>query len=92
MSDRWGPIGYGNVPEGQRGWDGNWGVVPIQGPMPRPADWVDPVPPEAIAAAEVITSWVCPFCKADNDVSGEGAVGSWMECSNCLRDAWLAWP
>lgn len=44
-----------------------------------------------IAPALAVTTWTCPYpeCGADNDVWGEGAVGSWMECGTCGKQAWL---
>ena len=78
------PIGYDTVHAGQVGWNGDWGTVPMtyQHPVVPPAD-------NEIAVAEVLTQWTCPFCGEDNEVAGEGAVDSWMECSGCQRNAWL---
>jgi hypothetical protein len=42
-----------------------------------------------IARASAVTMWDCPFCKAPNDVHGEGALNSWMECGECGEDAFL---
>lgn len=84
-----GYLGYTYVPEGQRGWQGWSGATDIQGPPPRPEGYVDPPQPHQVADALVVTSWTCPHCKADNDVWGEGAVFSWMECSTCFEDAFL---
>ena len=67
----------------------------FQGPEPDPGPW-DIVP------ALVHTEWTCPHCGEDNDVWGEGAINSWMECSNCriqmylsldayLSDSWQPW-
>lgn len=72
-----------------RGWDGTYGWTEIQGPAPRPDGWIDIPKPEEIADALVVTSWTCPFCKAENDVWGEGAVFSWMECPDCGKDSYL---
>ena len=45
--------------------------------------------PHEVAEAHVETSWVCPFCKADQSVWGDGAVGTWMECDKCGKEAFL---
>lgn len=76
-------LGYASVPEGQRGWDGNWGTVKVQGPGPRPAGYVDPPSPEEEVEADVVTSWICRSCGCEQDVWGEGAVYSWMDCQRC---------
>ena len=45
---------------------------------------------DEIAYASAVTSWHCPFCGAYNDVHGEGALGSWMECTaSCGKWAFL---
>lgn len=82
-------LGYGDVPEGQRGWNGHWGAIPMQGPRPRPEGYVDPPDPACVVEALVITAWTCHACCADNDVWGEGAVGSWMECGSCGESSYL---
>jgi hypothetical protein len=44
--------------------------------------FVDPGPPplpEEMAEALAVTEWTCPFCGADQDVWGEGALYSWMQ-------------
>lgn len=82
-------LGYSQVPKGQVGWDGYWGTIAVQGPAPRPEGWVDVARQHEIAEAEVTTEWTCPFCDSDNRVYGEGAVFSWMECSECGHYAWL---
>jgi len=46
--------------------------------------------PHEIAPAMVVTEWVCPFCNYENDVWGEGAVHSWMECASCGESAYLS--
>ena len=44
---------------------------------------------EDLAEALVITEWTCPRCGEDNDVWGEGAVFSWMECAHCRVESYL---
>lgn len=39
--------------------------------------------------AMVVTEWTCALCGAENDVWGEGAIGTWMECAKCGRETWL---
>ncbi len=53
---------------------------------PRPRD---PEPHEVVEC-EVITSWTCWSCGKDNDVYGEGAAHSWMECGYCPEYSWLS--
>lgn len=43
------------------------------------------------AMAMVITEWICHACGHENDVWGEGALGSWMECGSCGEDSFLRW-
>ena len=45
--------------------------------------------PSEIASASAVTEWDCPFCAAANDVHGEGALYSWMECGECGKFAYL---
>jgi hypothetical protein len=52
-------------------------------PAPQPAK------PHEIVQCEVLTSWTCWSCGKDNDVSGEGAAYSWMECGYCPEYSWL---
>jgi len=82
-------LGYRNVPEGLRGWDGHWGAVPVQGPAPRPTGWVERPSPEEVVEAEVTTRWNCHACGKENDVEGEGAVYTWMDCGYCSASSYL---
>lgn len=82
-------IGHRSVTQDEAGADGTWGVLPLYGPPPRPEGYVDLPRPEEIADAHVQTDWTCPYCGADNDVWGEGAVFSWMECMSCFKFAFL---
>lgn len=86
-----GPLGDElNMPDGAVGWNGERHEVPIVGPIRCPDDWADlPTWPDEVAECEVITSWECPFCGADNEVHGEGAAYSWMECATCHEYAYL---
>jgi hypothetical protein len=103
------PLGYAHtaVP----GWNGEWGTVPVLGPVEEPcaecgatrrrhgATWQaghswrgrprEPQPHEVVEC-EVVTSWTCWSCGYDNDVAGEGAAGSWMECARCPEYSWLS--
>ena len=45
--------------------------------------------PGEIAKASAVTEWTCPHCGVDNDVHGEGALYSWMECTSCFKYAYL---
>lgn len=82
-------LGYAQVPKGHIGWDGHWGTIRVQGPELPPEGWVRTPQRHELASAMAITEWICPFCGADNDVWGEGALESWMECGTCLQPAYL---
>lgn len=82
-------LGWANTEPGVLGWDGHSGAVDIVGPLPRPAGWVESPQPGQMAEAAVITYWTCPRCRADNDVWGEGAIETWMECKHCHVEAYL---
>lgn len=84
-----GPLGLVHVPQDQAHADGSWGTLALYGPEPRPEGFVDPPRDDEMASALVTTEWICPRCLAENDVWGEGAVDSWMECSNCLVMSFL---
>lgn len=45
--------------------------------------------PHEIALALVTTEWTCPFCQYHQDVWGEGAIQTWMECGSCGKPAFL---
>ena len=49
----------------------------------------DEAKPHEIARASAVTEWGCPFCGEPNDVHGEGALYSWMECGKCFKHAFL---
>lgn len=46
--------------------------------------------PHEIAAALVVTEWTCPHCKTVQNVRGEGAIYTWMECGYCHEYAYLS--
>lgn len=45
--------------------------------------------PHEIATASAVTEWTCPFCQHHQDVWGEGAMHTWMECGSCGKYAFL---
>lgn len=63
--------------------DSPWIKHEFDGGEADPAPW-DYVP------ALAHTEWTCPYCGEDNDVWGDGAINSWMECSGCFRNMFLS--
>ena len=104
------PLGYGALSDA-RGWNGETGTVPVQGPVEeqctecgasrrehrgrvygRCLSFKAPItqPRDSeIVQAHVETSWNCHACGEYNDVWGESAIFSWMECSSCGASSFL---
>jgi hypothetical protein len=79
-------LGYDNVPQGQVGWNGSWGTIPVQGPEPPPPGPRPPMDHE-VAESHITTEWTCAFCGADNDVWG--VAEGWMDCDRCPEQSYL---